>query len=100
MNKRDNIKYVLGDAFSKIEHVKKEISTIIIDPPRSGISDKGIKNILKINAKKIIYIACDPVTLARDINLLKEKYYVTSITALDMFPYTYHCESVCILERR
>ncbi len=99
MNKRDNIKYVLGDAFTKIEHVKKKISTIIIDPPRSGVSPSGIKNILNINPRKIIYISCDPVTLARDVNLLKGNYNVTSVTALDMFPYTYHVESVVILEK-
>lgn len=99
MNKRDNIKYVLGDAFTKIEHVKKKISTIIIDPPRSGVSPSGIKNILNINPRKIIYISCDPVTLARDVNLLKGNYNVASVTALDMFPYTYHVESVVILEK-
>ena len=100
MNKRENIKYVLGDAFSKIEHVKKKINTIIIDPPRSGISEKGIKNILNIEVDKIVYIACDPVTLARDLKIIKNIYNIISVTALDMFPYTYHCESVCILERK
>ena len=100
MNKRDNIKFVLGDAFTKIEHVKKKINTIIIDPPRSGISEKGIKNILNVSPQKIIYIACDPITLARDLKILKSKYDIKSIMGLDMFPYTYHIESITILERR
>lgn len=98
MNKRDNIKFVLGDAFTKIEHVKKKINTIIIDPPRSGISEKGIKNILNVSPQKIIYIACDPITLARDLKILKSKYDIKSITGIDMFPYTYHVECVCVLK--
>ena len=77
----------------------KDIDTIIIDPPRNGISKKGIKNILKKEVDKIIYISCNPITLARDLNILKEKYDIKKSYILDMFSYTHHIESLVVLER-
>ena len=89
---------------SKVENILDDISsyydTIILDPPRSGIDDKTIDKILSSMIKKIIYISCEPITLARDLNKLKNEYKIKKIRLFDMFPQTYHCESVCVLERR
>ncbi len=100
MNKRENISFMLGDAFTGIKKIKDKIDTIILDPPRNGLSKDGIINVLDSEASKIIYISCDPVTLSRDLNVLKRKYDIEKFYILDMFSYTYHVECVCILKRR
>ena len=70
---------------------------VIVDPPRSGLDKKTINSLLKIKANKIIYVSCDPMTLARDLNVLKQLYNIDEITPVDMFPNTYHVECVCSL---
>ncbi len=72
-------------------------SVIVVDPPRSGLDKKTINNLLNSNSKKIVYVSCNPITLARDIKLLEDKYTVEDITLFDMFPNTKHVESVCLL---
>ena len=69
-----------------------------MDPPRSGIDRKTIDNIYRINPENIIYISCDPVTLSRDINILKDKYKIEYIRPFNMFTKTYHVECVCVLK--
>ena len=73
---------------------------IILDPPRSGLGIEAISNVLSINPKMIIYVSCETLTLARDLNVIKEKYNVKEISLIDMFPNTYHCESIVVLERK
>ena len=60
----------------------------------------NIDNLKKSKAKKIIYVSCDPVTLARDLNSLKDIYSICEVTPVDMFPCTYHVETACLLERK
>lgn len=72
---------------------------IITDPPRAGMSINLINHILEFEPKKIVYVSCNPATQARDCALLSEKYKVISVQPVDMFPQTYHIESVAILER-
>jgi len=98
INKLDNCNYMLGDASSIIDKIKDNIDVIILDPPRSGISKHEIDVILNINPMQIIYVSCDPITLSRDLKLLSSKYKLKKVYALDMFAYTYHVETVCILE--
>ena len=73
---------------------------IVVDPPRSGLTNEGINDILKISPERFVYVSCDPMTLARDLKLFKEKYKVKEVTLFDMFPWTYHVESVCLLIRK
>jgi len=100
INKRDNIYYMLGDVSKNIAKIKDDIDTIIVDPPRAGLDSITKQTIINFKAKRIIYVSCDPMTLARDLLDLQELYDIKTIKGLDMFPYTQHCESVCILERR
>ena len=100
MNKKDNINFMLGDAFKLIDKIKDDIDTIIVDPPRSGLNRESLESILKIVPKKMIYISCDPLTLARDLKVLKSKYEVKKFYLLDMFSYTYHVETVMVLEKK
>ncbi len=101
INKLNNINFICGDSGKILKDNKyKNIDIVVVDPPRSGLSDLSIEEILNINPKKIVYTSCDPVTLARDLKKLSEKYKVMELTPVDMFPHTYHVESVCVLERK
>ena len=71
---------------------------IITDPPRDGMHKKVIEQILKIKAKRIVYVSCNSATQARDINILKELYKITNIQPIDMFPQTHHVENIVVLE--
>ena len=100
INKRNNIYYMLGDVGSTLPKIKDEIDTVIVDPPRAGLDPKTKDTLINFKPNKIIYVSCDPMTLARDIKDLSKYYNLKSIKGLDMFPYTEHCESITILERR
>ena len=71
---------------------------IIVDPPRKGLSQSAINKILELSPKRIVYISCNPSTLARDLKLL-DKYSVNNICAIDMFPRTANIECCCSLEQ-
>ena len=71
---------------------------IMVDPPRKGLDKNIIENISKAKPKKVIYISCNPATLVRDLHMLEEKYEITSITPVDMFPFTHHVECVAVLQ--
>ena len=100
MNKINNINFMLGDAYKLVNKVEDKIDTIIIDPPRKGLSSEAVETILNKEPKKIIYVSCDPITLSRDLKSLKEKYDIQKVYLLDMFSFTFHVESVCVLNRR
>jgi 23S rRNA (uracil1939-C5)-methyltransferase len=91
--------FILGDVSKNINLIN-DYDLVIVDPPRSGLDKKTINSLISSNVKNIIYVSCDPITLVRDLDLLNYKYSINSIKLFNMFPRTYHCESVCILERR
>ncbi len=97
INKCNNVKFILNDVQDAVGKINKKFDKIIIDPPRSGLTKKTIDIILDICPKKIIYVSCDPNTLIRDILLLKDKYSIEKSYILDMFSYSYHVESIVIL---
>ena len=96
INGTNNISFELGNANS----IKIDEDVVVVDPPRSGLDDKTRNIIINSNIKKLVYVSCNPITLARDINILKEKYDIIDITLFDNFPNTIHMESVCVLERK
>ena len=98
LNNVSNVRFICGDVSKEIHNLKAD--NIVVDPPRSGLTIEGINDILKINPDRVVYVSCDPMTLARDLKLLKEKYIVQEVTLFDMFPWTYHVESVCLLLRK
>ena len=77
---------------------KKNLKIVIADPPRAGMKE-CITFLLKMNPDYIIYASCDPLTLARDLNLLSHKYRIKNVEVLDFFPHTYHVESVVFLQK-
>lgn len=100
INKRDNIYYMLGDVGKNLSKINDRIDTIIVDPPRAGLDNVTKKHLINFHPNKIIYVSCDPMTLARDIKELSEYYNIIEIKGLDMFPYTHHIETFCVMERK
>ena len=75
-------------------------TTVIVDPPRTGISREAVQCLLQVKPPRLIYVSCDVATLARDVRLLVDHgYRLEQITAFDLFPNTAHVESVCVLGR-
>ena len=74
------------------EHGKPDV--IITDPPRAGMSEQLVKKILEMEAPLVVYVSCNPATQARDLNMMKDKYDVTRVRPVDMFPHTHHIENV------
>ena len=100
INNIKNIEFICGDASIFTKYIDKDIDTIIIDPPRNGLNKFTLQNILDYKPNKIIYVSCDPFTLVRDLKELFNVYNLNKYYLLDMFPYTHHVESICILERK
>lgn len=74
--------------------------TIILDPPRTGLTSDSIRNILEKGSKRIVYLSCNPATLARDIKKMNEAYEIESVRMIDFFPNTYHIEALVFLKRK
>ena len=102
INNVENIEFFAGDApkiFTDLMEKKQVFpDAIIVDPPRKGLDNTTISNILAVEPKKLVYISCNPATMVRDIKMLQEKYEVKEITPVDMFPFTSHVESVVVLK--
>ena len=98
INDISNVTFLLGDA-SKLPNLNINFNKLIVDPPRSGLSKELIETILDVKPQNIIYVSCDPATLVRDYKLLEEAYAIKKSYVLDMFSYTYHVETILILER-
>lgn len=92
-----DMKVVFNESFIA-QHGKPDV--IITDPPRDGMHAAVIDQILKIAPKKIVYVSCNSATQARDLALMDEKYKVTRVRPVDMFPQTHHVENVVLLELR
>ena len=78
----------------------RKFDIIILDPPRSGIHPKAAEYLLNLEPRKIIYVSCNPTTKARDIRLLDEKFTITEMQPVDMFPHTFHIENVVRLDKK
>jgi len=92
-----DMKVVFNDAFIA-QHGQPDV--IITDPPRDGMHKDVIEQILKIAPDKVVYVSCNSATQARDLALMDEKYKVTRVRPVDMFPQTHHVENVVLLEKR
>jgi len=104
LNHIDNTVYYAGDLAKVLNEdfvlQNGRPDVIITDPPRSGMHESVVKQILLIEPQKVIYVSCNPATQARDIALMIEKYEVTAVQPVDMFPHTHHVENVALLTLR
>jgi 23S rRNA (uracil1939-C5)-methyltransferase len=96
----NNCEFIAGDVRAKAGQFHDKPDVIVCDPPRSGMHKDIVQTIVDVRPKKIIYVSCNPTTMARDIKPLTEYYRVIEIQPVDMFPHTYHIESVVKLELR
>jgi 23S rRNA (uracil1939-C5)-methyltransferase len=103
LNRVANCKFILGEArkvLKEFEQGKRLFDLVVTDPPRAGLHPKVVKSLLAVKPPKIIYVSCNPTTLARDLKILCENdYRLTAVQPVDMFPHTYHIESVAELVR-
>ena len=98
MNDIHNVDFVLADAGKDMDKYIKGKDIVILDPPRKGVSKELIESLKKNQTRKIVYVSCNPATLARDLELFKDTYKLNDIYPVDMFPYTIHTECVTSLD--
>ncbi len=101
INKIENIEFMTGDVEKVLTNLieKKQVypDVVMVDPPRKGLDNTTINNILAVEPKKVVYISCNPATMVRDMKLLEEKYEINEIQPVDMFPFTSHIEVIALL---
>lgn len=99
-NKITNANFYLGGVEQRLEGLKEKPHVVIVDPPRAGLGDKVVEQCAAFRADKIVYVSCNPTTLARDLKRFAELGYTTKIIQpVDMFPQTYHVENIALLTR-
>jgi len=100
LNGIENCEFLEGDIKDVLPRLKQKPDVMIIDPPRVGMHKDVVGQVLSISPQKIVYVSCNPATLARDLEMLAPKYEVKQIQPIDMFPHTYHIESVALLLKK
>ncbi len=98
VNNISNVKFICGDVANNLDKLQADI--VVVDPPRSGLNEKTINDILNIEPSKIVYVSCDPITLARDLRVLGNDYNIEEVQPVDMFPNTHHVENVVKLIKK
>ena len=101
LNNIDNCLFYSGEMEELLPEIckKSDGDILVIDPPRKGLSSKAVEKILSSGLSRIVYVSCNPSTLARDIKLLNKDYDLKRVKPVDMFPQTYHIETVSLLEK-
>ena len=100
LNGLHNCEFIAGDVLKVIDDIEDKPDMIILDPPRDGINPKALQKIIDFGVDKIVYISCKPTSLARDLEMLQAQgYQVEKGCAVDMFPNTVHCETICLLKK-
>ena len=99
-----NAEFILGDAVEKLpELIKSGVrpDVIVLDPPRAGCGEPVLKAIAQSQPKRVVYVSCNPATLARDLAYLNDHgYRPVKVQPVDMFPRTHHVETVVLLARQ
>ncbi|RJP87774.1 MAG: 23S rRNA (uracil(1939)-C(5))-methyltransferase RlmD [Desulfobacteraceae bacterium] len=89
-----NCRFLIGDIREKMAGIDRKPDVLIIDPPRTGMHPDVVKQVLAMAPERIVYVSCNPATLARDAALMKDVYRVAEVQPVDMFPHTFHIEAV------
>ncbi len=105
LNGLSNCRFLAGDLKERMQEILRSPSqplpeVVITDPPRAGMHPQVVKALQELSPRRIIYVSCNPATLARDLTLLKDQYEISSIQPFDLFPQTPHIEVVVRLEKR
>ena len=99
-NGAHNCEFIWGDVKEKLSAIKEKPAVLIIDPPRAGMHKDVLRGVLELATKRVVYISCNPATMARDLGTMSGDYQVVEIQPVDMFPHTYHIEAIAKLSRR
>lgn len=100
LNQLENCEFIAGDVLKVIDSIEEKPDMIVLDPPRDGIHPKALDKIIDYGVDRLVYISCKPTSLARDLEVLQERgYRVVKACAVDMFPGTYHVETVVLLSK-
>lgn len=99
INNIENAEFVIDDCTKYLVKHKdnQKFDVVFMDPPRKGSTNEFLTALIENSPKKIVYISCNPVTLARDLSILKDKYEIEEVIPVDMFPHTSHVETICAL---
>jgi 23S rRNA (uracil1939-C5)-methyltransferase len=97
LNQVNNCRFISGDIRMSLADIDFKPQVMIIDPPRDGMHKDVVKQVMDMAPDRIVYVSCNPTTLARDLALMKDIYYVIEVQPVDMFPHTFHIESVARL---
>ena len=89
-----NCKFIRGDIRKCLSQIEQRPDVLIIDPPRAGMHKDVVKQVLELGAGRLVYVSCNPATMARDLELMQETYHLEEVQPVDMFPHTYHVEAV------
>jgi 23S rRNA (uracil1939-C5)-methyltransferase len=95
-----NCTFFRGDIKDRLSAAINKPDVMIIDPPRDGMHKSVVQQVLEMLPERIVYVSCNPATLARDLGLMKDAYQVIEVQPVDMFPHTFHIESVARLKKR
>jgi 23S rRNA (uracil1939-C5)-methyltransferase len=96
----DNVELYEGTVGAVIPHLEANPDIVLVDPPRAGLDKAVVDGILRLSPKLLAYVSCDPATLARDARrLIDGGYRLEEVTPFDLFPQTYHIESISLFER-
>jgi 23S rRNA (uracil1939-C5)-methyltransferase len=96
----DNIEFVLGKTEDVLDKLEERPDVVVLDPPRAGCQRDALRSLVRLAPPRLVYVSCDPETLARDLKLLCQgSYALDRIEPLDMFPQTHHVECVAVLAR-
>jgi 23S rRNA (uracil1939-C5)-methyltransferase len=99
-NRIANCRFIHGDVKTSLAQFDGRPEVMIIDPPRDGMHKEVVRQVMELAPPKIVYVSCNPATMARDMLLLKEAYAIAEVQPVDMFPHTFHIESVAKLARK
>jgi 23S rRNA (uracil1939-C5)-methyltransferase len=94
-----NCRFIRGDIRECLSQIRQRPDLLIIDPPRAGMHKDVVRQVLELGAERMIYVSCNPATMARDIGMMKDSYDLLEVQPVDMFPHTYHIEAVARLEK-
>lgn len=92
-----NCSFIRGDIRKCLSQIAQRPDLLIIDPPRAGMHKDVVRQVLELGAGRLVYVSCNPATMARDLQMMKDSYRIAEVQPVDMFPHTYHVEAVAKL---
>jgi 23S rRNA (uracil1939-C5)-methyltransferase len=100
-NGMDNVEFIAGKVEDTFQQISDRPDIVVLDPPRAGAHRRVLERLVELEPEQIIYVSCDPGTLARDLGILQSGgYRVAEVQPVDMFPWTVHVETTILLQRQ